>query len=140
MVVATFDTLHRENSFRNPSKEGASVPILNELAAPHVESFNALFADSGLPIPHGHEERNVGLLGLAIKNIEDKVLFDGPDGTHEQGKGNKLRSGSYSYLLYPAKLLAVWIESISIGRPKVADKTFLKAPERAFYPSEVRNN
>ena len=68
------------------------MPILNDLAAPHIESFNALFADSGLPIPHGHEERNVGLLGLAIKDIEDKVIFDGADGTHEQGVGNKLRS------------------------------------------------
>jgi DNA-directed RNA polymerase I subunit RPA2 len=98
MPSPTFNTLQREYSFRNPSKDGATVPILNELAAPHIESFNALFADSGLPIPHGHEERNVGLLGLAIKDIEDKVIFDGADGAYEQGVGNRLRSESYSIL------------------------------------------
>jgi DNA-directed RNA polymerase I subunit RPA2 len=106
MPVPTFNTLEREASFRNPVKEGSSVPILAELAAPHVESFNALFADSGLPIPHGHEERNVGLLGLAIKDIEDKVMFDGPDGTHEHGAGNKLRS-RFPCALYASALIIV---------------------------------
>lgn len=90
----SFNTLQREASFRCPSKDGSTVPILSELAAPHIESFNSLFADSGLPIPHGHDERNVGLLGLAIKGIEDKVIFDGADGMHEQGAGNKLRSNA----------------------------------------------
>ena len=138
MPPPTFNTLQREYSFRNPSKDGANIPILNELAAPHVESFNALFADSGLPIPHGHEEKNVGLLGLAIKDIEDKVMFDGADGAHERGKGNRLRSTLYSLIFLNSLTLdLVWIESVSIGRPKVVDRSLVKAPERAFYPSEA---
>ena len=61
-----FSTLEREKRFRNPPKDGASVPILNEFVAPHIESFNALFDDSGLPAGDGDGK---GLLSLALKDI-----------------------------------------------------------------------
>jgi DNA-directed RNA polymerase I subunit RPA2 len=81
----SFNTLYREWSFRHPTEEGSTVPILDELVAPHIESFNALFDDGG--------GDGSGLLNLAIKGIGEKVVFDGKD-LDENGlpTGNRLSS------------------------------------------------
>ena len=87
-----FSTLEREKRFRNPPKDGASVPILNEFVAPHIESFNALFDDSGLPAGDGDGK---GLLSLDLKDIGERVVFDysGPSDEHgNPGLGNRLSS------------------------------------------------
>jgi hypothetical protein len=70
----TFDTLAREQNFRKPPKNAAVSPILNEFVAPHIESFNALFDDSGLP---AGDTDGRGLLSIAIKDIGERVVFDG---------------------------------------------------------------
>jgi len=79
----SFNTLYREWSFRNPTEQGSTVPILDELVAPHIESFNALFDDGA--------GDGSGLLSLAIKGIGEKVVFDGKD-LDENGlpTGNRL--------------------------------------------------
>ena len=85
-----FNTLKREESFRHPTNDGHTVPILNEFVAPHIESFNALFDDSGLPEGDGD---NRGLLSLAVKDIGEKVVFDHSGGVDVQGRpklGNRL--------------------------------------------------
>ena len=91
----TFNTLAREESFRNPPKNGSTYNILNEFVAPHTESFNSLFDDSGLPSGDGDGR---GILSLALKDIGERVVFDrngtvrsenGPDGW-----GNKMKSTS----------------------------------------------
>jgi DNA-directed RNA polymerase I subunit RPA2 len=74
MPAPTFDTLAREKSFKNPTNSGSTFPILNEFVKPHLESFNALFDDSALPIGDGNGS---GLLSLAIKDIGERVVFDG---------------------------------------------------------------
>ncbi|KAH8118656.1 beta and beta-prime subunits of DNA dependent RNA-polymerase [Phellopilus nigrolimitatus] len=117
-----FDTLKREESFRNPTKNGLTVPILNEFVAPHIESFNALFDDSGLPSGDGDGK---GLLSLALQDIGERVVFDYTGKSDENGNpglGNRL---------------SVWIEQVSIGRPMVPerDKT---AVERKVFPAEAR--
>lgn len=92
-----FGTLRREQSFRNPTKKGHSVPILNELVAPHIESFNALFDDSGLPSGDGV---GTGLLSLAIRDIGEKVVFDytGREDEHgNRGLGNRMSCMSHSF-------------------------------------------
>lgn len=93
----TFDTLHRERTFKNPPREGHSVPVLNEFVQPHLESFNALFDDSGLPDGDGDGK---GLLSLGIKDIGERVIFDGKGeiGTEsgQHGFGNRLSSTSNS--------------------------------------------
>ena len=81
----TFNTLAREESFRNPPKKGSTYNILNEFVTPHIESFNSLFDDSGLPSGDGH-----GLLSLALKDIEERVVFDGHGS--ESGWGNRMKS------------------------------------------------
>lgn len=87
-----FDTLRREQTFRYPPKTGSAVPILNEFVSPHIESFNALFDDSGLPAGDGDGR---GLLSLAIQDIGERVVFDGTGDSDAQGPaawGNRMSS------------------------------------------------
>ncbi|KAG6828654.1 hypothetical protein H0H92_007123 [Tricholoma furcatifolium] len=119
----TFNTLEREKAFRNPPKDGSTYGILNEFVAPHIESFNALFDDNYLPAGDGDGK---GLLTLAIRDIGERVIFDGtgsqnPDGT--LGWGNKMR---------------IWIESVSIARPQVPERHQSEYKEPRVYPSEAR--
>lgn len=91
----SFNTIEREKSFRNPPKDGSTYNILNEFVTPHIESFNALFDDSGLPAGDGDGR---GLLSLALKDIGERVVFDGNGRTDSesgpQGWGNRMR-GKY---------------------------------------------
>jgi DNA-directed RNA polymerase I subunit RPA2 len=86
-----FETLRREHSFKTPSANSSTAPILHELVAPHIESFNSLFDDSGLPDGDGTGE---GLLSLALKDIGSRVVFDGAgkvgESSGQAGWGNKL--------------------------------------------------
>ena len=90
---STFDTISREHRFKNPPKDGHAVPILNEFVTPILESFNALFDDSGLP--HGDGDGR-GLLSLGIEGIGERVVFDGKGNvgseSGQQGWGNQLTS------------------------------------------------
>ena len=99
-VKDTFGTLAREQAFKHPPRAGHSVPILNEFVQPHLESFNALFDDSGLPDGDGDGK---GLLSLGIKDIGQRVVFDshGEIGTEsgQRGFGNRLSSTSDPLLL-----------------------------------------
>lgn len=89
----TFNTLARESTFKHPPTVSSAFPILNEFVAPHIESFNALFDDSGLPFGDGD---GLGLLSLAIKDIGERVVFDGArqssSGESHNGWGNRLSS------------------------------------------------
>lgn len=95
----TFNTLAREKSFKHPSKTGSVAPILNEFVAPHIESFNALFDDSGL---HSGDGDGRGLLSLAIQDIGERVVFDGNGLVgSESGPGswgNRMRSEHAAYV------------------------------------------
>jgi len=89
----TFSTIEREKSFKNPPKNTSTYPILNEFVTPHIESFNALFDDSGLPKGDGDGR---GLLSIALNDIGERVVFDGTGqiGTEsgQAGWGNRLSS------------------------------------------------
>lgn len=79
-----FGTLAREKRFANPSQTSHDVPELEELVAPHIDSFDALFDD-------GSGKGKGGLLDLAVKDLKSKVVFDGKG--KDQGKlGNRLES------------------------------------------------
>ncbi|KAI3616522.1 dna-directed rna polymerase i polypeptide 2 [Moniliophthora roreri] len=121
----TFDTLRRENLFKNPPRKGSSYNILNEFVAPHIESFNALFDDSGLPSGDGDGK---GLISLALKDIGERVVFDGTSGTvgSEGGPeswGNRMR---------------IWIEQVTVSRPMLPDRNKYAKDDRKIYPSEAR--
>ena len=104
-MPSTFETLKRERSFRHPPQNGASVPILNEFVTPHLESFNALFDDSGLPLGDGDGK---GLLSLAMKDIGERVAFSGagvPGGeSGEKAWGTRMRSEFVAYTQLPIVL------------------------------------
>ena len=90
---STFYTLEREKNFKAPPKDASVVPILNEFVTPHLESFNALFDDSGLPAGDGDGR---GLLHLGIEEIGKRVVFDGKGDigseSGQRGWGNRLSS------------------------------------------------
>lgn len=98
-MPSTFETLKRERSFRHPPKNGTPVPILNEFVAPHLESFNALFDDSGLPPGDGDGR---GLLSHALKDIGERVVFSETGVSGEEGGekvwGTRMRSESAAYI------------------------------------------
>jgi len=116
----SFHTLARENQFSHPSKEGADIPILNEFVTPHIESFNALFDDSDLPLGDGD---GTGLLSMAIADIGERVVFDGKGaiGTSsgQGGWGNRLSCTLqvclHNDILTPAPLHS--LDRASVHRP-----------------------
>jgi DNA-directed RNA polymerase I subunit RPA2 len=65
-----FDTIRRENLFRNPPKDHTAYPALKAAIAPHVESFNALFGKDGLIAQ--------GLLDIGTKTYLDGDEKAGP--------------------------------------------------------------
>lgn len=90
---STFGTLEREQNFKAPPRDASVVPILNKFVTPHLESFNALFDDSGLPAGDGDGR---GLLHLALDDIGKRVVFDGKgevgSESGQRGWGNRLTS------------------------------------------------
>ncbi|KAF5393051.1 hypothetical protein D9757_001185 [Collybiopsis confluens] len=114
---STFDTLERQNLFKYPPKKGSSYKILNEFVAPHIESFNALFDDSGLPSGDGNGK---GLLSMSLEDIGERVIFDGAG--KDGAWGNRM---------------VLWIESVSISRPMVPEKN-MHAKDRKIFPAEAR--
>ncbi|KAJ7591468.1 hypothetical protein C8J56DRAFT_1014091 [Mycena floridula] len=121
MPSTTFDTLAREESFRNPPTQGSTYNILNEFVSPHLESFNGLFDDSGLPDGDGDGK---GLVSLGLKDIEPRVVFDGVGGSEYTvgDLGNKIK---------------FWIEQVAVARPMLSDRDRV-SKERKIFPSEAR--
>ena len=118
----TFNTLARESAFRNPSSHGSAFPILNDFVAPHIESFNALFDDSGLPFGDGDGH---GLLSLAIKDIGERVVFDGSaestSGGSRKGWGSKLSCKNLVSLHSSCSLLRI---NLSLDRASLYCSTY----------------
>ncbi|KAI6100213.1 hypothetical protein F5141DRAFT_1009448 [Pisolithus sp. B1] len=119
----TFNTLEREEKFRHPPQNASTYPIFNEFVTPHIESFNALFDDSGLSRGDGDGR---GLLSLGLKEIGERVVFDGNGqvGTEsgQTGWGNRM---------------SLWIEEVSIAPPRLPDRDTWST-ERKVFPSEAR--
>jgi len=92
MAAHSFETLKREKNFLQPPSKGHINPILDQLAAPHIESFNSLFDDSGL---ERGDTDGKGLLSLGLRDIGQKVVFSGA-GSSENPRGAKLASTKVS--------------------------------------------
>ncbi|KAH8155101.1 uncharacterized protein LAJ45_00110 [Morchella importuna] len=103
-----FNTLERENLFRNPPKDKSAYPALLAAVQPHIDSFNAITVDGGL-------------LDLAREDIGIKSVFDG---TNEKGSlGNKL---------------SLRVDKIYIGKPRLSDHRDKTSLRREIFPSECR--
>ena len=142
----TFHTLRTQARFQQPSADAFDHPDLQALTAPHIESFNALWAEdpsldaggdrgaagastfSSLPLPGGALGEGVGLLAKALQNLPPRVVFDGKGANGEElqpgpgvGRGNRLQ---------------ISIDSVSLGRPQVSDRA-RGAVGKKMFPSEV---
>ncbi|GMM53943.1 hypothetical protein DAKH74_005590 [Maudiozyma humilis] len=115
--TADFRTLERENRFINPPKDKSAYPLLAEAVEPHVGSFNALTEGLG-----------GGLLNLGVKDIGEKVIFDGkPESTDPDHINSK----------YLGNKLSVSVEQVSITKPMSNDGVSA-AVERKVFPTEAR--
>jgi DNA-directed RNA polymerase I subunit RPA2 len=68
-----FDTLRRENLFRNPPKDHTAYPALQQAVRPHIDSFNALFEKDGL-------------IAQGLRDIGTKTFLDGDERAPPAGK------------------------------------------------------
>lgn len=99
----TFHTLDHLEQFKHPSSSKIVNPSLQDLIAPHIESFNALFsADPSISSTPDHSVgpgtsragsllAGDGLLDRAVRNIPSRVVFDRiQEPEMPQGRGNRL--------------------------------------------------
>lgn len=104
-----FDTLRRENLFRNPPRDHSAYPALKEAISPHVESFNALWGEDGL-IAHG------------LKDIGSKTYLDGDERAGPAGKNR----------------LEMQIKEVFVSKPILPDSNKFSTKNRLILPSECR--
>ncbi|KAH8647566.1 hypothetical protein BGZ60DRAFT_464286 [Tricladium varicosporioides] len=104
-----FDTLRRENLFRNPPSDHTAYPALQAAIAPHIESFNALF------------EKN-GLIAQGLRDIGPQTYFDGDARTGSTGK-NKL---------------VIVIREIIVEKPVLPPSNKFAIKNREILPAECR--
>ncbi|KND03173.1 DNA-directed RNA polymerase I core subunit RPA135 [Spizellomyces punctatus DAOM BR117] len=109
--TSTFRTLDRQKESILPSKTRPHYPRLAKLSAPHVESFNSLFAYGGV---------GAGLLETAVGDIGRRVVFDGKTGGGLGGR-NKLE---------------LWLTNVNVGKPSIENSR--GAVSNQLFPSECR--
>lgn len=94
----TFHTLSRQRRFMHPKHDARDVPELREITRPHVESFNALWAeDPSIDAAPGVGLEGMGLLERSLQTLPPRVVFDGHGG--EGDKGNRLESTLCGWIL-----------------------------------------
>ncbi|KAK4055158.1 hypothetical protein OIV83_000438 [Microbotryomycetes sp. JL201] len=117
-VSSHFHTLRREKAFRHPSAQQHEYTAPQELVAPHIHSFDALF--EGAPIgPNGSIDHSRGLLDMAVADLQPKVVFDNRNAAEGQF----------------GRRLELKIDNVLVARPMAAEKGLA---QRRIYPSEAR--
>ncbi|KDN44902.1 DNA-directed RNA polymerase I polypeptide 2 [Tilletiaria anomala UBC 951] len=133
----TFHTLDLFERFSNPSQDAFDHPELQKLVAPHIESFNMLWASDPSVDEPGPSSRGAttsggadeGLMQKAIRKIAPKVIYNGKGASPAQWEnGEWARTGDR---------LEIWVDSISLGRPQVHERA-RDAKERRVFPTEAR--
>ncbi|KAJ5605706.1 hypothetical protein N7510_008487 [Penicillium lagena] len=116
-----YDTLRRENLFRNPPTDQTAYPSLAESIRPHVDSFNALFEDSKI-------------LEAGLRDIGTKSFLDGDAETAEQKKARQAEGRR------PPKRnrLNVRVREIFLDKPTIPPTNKFSTRNRNIYPSETR--
>lgn len=104
-----FDTLRRENLFRNPPTDHTAYPALKAAIAPHIESFNALLEKDGL-------------IAQGLLDIGTKTYLDGDERMGPTGK-NKL---------------AVKIKEVFVEKSVLPASNKFSTKNREILPSECR--
>jgi DNA-directed RNA polymerase I subunit RPA2 len=106
-----YNTLRREDLFRNPPSDKTAYPALQEAVDPHIGSFNALFRDDGKP----------SLLDHALAEIGSKTFLDGDDRAAPSGKNR----------------LTLRYKSVTLQKSQVPPSNKF-AKRREIFPAECR--
>ncbi|PVV05031.1 hypothetical protein BB560_000446 [Smittium megazygosporum] len=107
-----FRTLDRQNRAINPT-DSFEYPALQKLGAPHIDSFNRIWEESGRNRPP--------LIDLAVKDLGKYTIFDRKEEFTGFEHGNKL---------------TYWIEDVQLNRPTAIGKE--NAKSLLVYPAECR--
>lgn len=106
-----YNTLRRENLFRNPPADRTAYPLLQIAVDPHIESFNALFRDDGRP----------GLIDHGLAEIGTKTFLDGDERLGPAGKNR----------------LTIRYKGVTLQRSQVPPSNKF-ARNREIFPAECR--
>lgn len=106
-----YNTLRREDLFRNPPTDHSAYPALQLAIDPHIESFNGIFRDDGKP----------GLLAHGLADIGTKTFLDGDDRTGPEGKNR----------------ISIRIKDVTLQKPQVPPSN-KNARNREILPAECR--
>ena len=104
-----FETLRREDLFRNPPEDRSAYPALQAAIAPHIESFNAVFDKGGL-LEHG------------LRDIGTKTFLDGDDRDGPAGKNR----------------LGIKIKEIIVEKSVLPPSNKVSSRNRQVLPAECR--
>ena len=114
-----FDTLRRENLFRRPPPDPPAYPALKEAFRPHIESFNALFA-------------NDEHLVAALQDIGTKTFYEDEE-TEAERKDREERGEA----TWRRNKLSLRITNIYVGKPELPPTNKFTV-NRNIYPAECR--
>lgn len=105
-----FDTVKRQRLFRDPPSKETAYPTLAKAVAPHVDSFNEIFAENGQ-------------LHHALRDIGIKTFFDGnPLEVDPDTRRNKLE----------VRVREIFLERSMLPTANKIDK------KREIFPAECR--
>ncbi|KAN0060699.1 hypothetical protein ACQY0O_007357 [Thecaphora frezii] len=127
MEPYTFRTTDTYERFVKPKADEFNQPLLTELVAPLLESFNSLWSEDPSINPpstsNGYSAtitEGLGLIEKSVRRLPQKVVFD--KNSEEGGLGNRLE---------------LRIDSVQLSKPHVPDRA-RDARERRVFPSECR--
>jgi len=115
-----FDTVRREELFRNPPKDKSAYPLLQDAIRPHVDSFNAIFGAQRL-------------VDESIKDIGTQTFLQ-PEPTLRQAVLEEASIGRRPI----GNHLSVRIKDIQLEKPRVPDSNRHTVKNRLIYPAECR--
>lgn len=108
----SFDTLRRQKLFQNPPKDKTAYPTLAEAVDPHINSFNAIFAQNGQ-------------LEQGIREIGTKVFVDGDPYAQPEEVGDRNR-------------LSVRISDVFLDKSLLPPTNKYALKNRQILPAECR--
>ena len=115
-----FDTLRRENLFRNPPQDHSAYPALQEAIEPHIESFNALF---------DHDK----ILESALEDIGTKTFLELEETTAEREAREKEGRPRGKRNRFSSRIKAVFLEKAMLPQTNK-----FSTKNREIYPAECR--
>ncbi|KAJ1905596.1 hypothetical protein LPJ81_001838 [Coemansia sp. IMI 209127] len=112
MAPSGFRTIERQRAAVVPGQE-AEYPMMQNLTAPHIESFNTIWEAAGPSTP--------SLVDLAMDLLGKQTVFDGK-GNADQPYGNKI---------------TYWVTGLRLDHPSLSARE-TKSKSRLMYPTECR--